>query len=655
MEKDDLLLFIHMIPIFHEAADEELNHLAEAAVVTDFAAGEVMVAPDLDDGKLLIVLQGELRMSFIQKESGFEKELRRLFPGDYFGVISAITNRKAQTTTQAITDGQVIVIEHDTIDHMFDTSPSFARAICRALAGRLTQTSEMLGAVQFVELRNYERTAAQAAKLIPPRISRTCQCLAVELDEDVVVVAMANPGDVRARAFLQEVLRKYHVEFVAVAEDDLQRYSAKLLGPDLQDSSPDSAFQSLYHRGSSGEAVELSNQADEDLLRRILSLAIKSGASDVHIEPDDAGGRVRLRVDGKLYAVENEVPPAKLKQASAKIKIMSDLDITNIRRPQDGRFVLMADDQQVEFRVSVAPCQGGEKLVLRVVAPNPDFEALHNLILCEPAAAFAAEMFQSHSGAVLTTGPTGSGKTTTLYAALNTINANDHAINIMTIEDPIEYNLPFATQIQVNSSLGLSFARLLRTVLRQDPDVILVGEIRDQESAGIAMEAATTGHMVLSSLHTDSALESLVRLRNLNVKPYLAAAALRGIVSQQLIPRLQPGFTEPVAKDDPIIGRLIQLEVLEQNFSGTLQKGVSTEHGPPHGESGRVGAYELMGITPELQDLIERSAPTQEIERALTPQSFFSFRKYCRYLLLKGVVSPYRVEQLLPRKPLILE
>ena len=265
MEKQDLALFIHMIPIFHETGQEELDRLAEAAVLRDFRADDILVDPEMDDRELFLVLQGELRVSIIQKESGFEKELGRLLPGDYFGVISAITNRRAQTTTQAVSDGQVIVIQHETIDQMFDSSPEFARAICRALAGNLAQTSEMLGDIQFVELRNYERTLPLAVAAIPARISRTCQCLAIESDDDRVVVAMANPGDVRARTFLQQVLRQHHVEFVSAAEEDIQRYSAKLLGPDIQDTASEAMFESLSHNNSSGQAVELSSQEDEDL------------------------------------------------------------------------------------------------------------------------------------------------------------------------------------------------------------------------------------------------------------------------------------------------------------------------------------------------------------------------------------------------------
>ena len=331
---------------------------------------------------------------------------------------------------------------------------------------------------------------------------------------------------------------------------------------------------------------------------------------------------------------------------------MSELDITSIRRPQDGRFLVRANDQRIEFRVSVTPCHGGEKVVLRVVAPNPDFLDLANLILSGPVAAFAKEMFQSPSGLVLVTGPTGAGKTTTLYAALSAIEGRDHTLNIVTIEDPVEHNLDFATQIQVNRELGLDFPNILRTILRQDPDVILVGEIRDAESAALALEAAMTGHLVLSSLHTYDALETLVRLQDLEVKPYLLASALKGVISQQLLPRLCPGCTEPIPSDAAVVARLKTLGVLEADWSGVLYRGKDCEGFPPGGESGRVGVYETMFVTEQLRDLIDRAAPRSELEKALDQQYFFSFPRYCRFLLKEGLAAPERVERILPKKPL---
>ncbi len=230
--------------------------------------------------------------------------------------------------------------------------------------------------------------------------------------------------------------------------------------------------------------------------------------------------------------------------------------------------------------------------------------------------------------------------------------AEPATLNIVTIEDPVEHSLEFATQIQVNRELGLDFPNILRTILRQDPDLVLVGEIRDAESAALALEAAMTGHLVLSSLHTYSALETLVRLQDLEVKPYLLASALKGVISQQLLPRLCPGCTEPLPSDAAVVTRLKTMGVLEADWSGVLCRGKDCEGFPPGGESGRVGAYEVMFVTDQLRDLIDRGARRSEFEKALDEQYFYSFPRYCRFLLKEGLVAPEQIERILPKKPM---
>jgi general secretion pathway protein E len=340
-----------------------------------------------------------------------------------------------------------------------------------------------------------------------------------------------------------------------------------------------------------------------------------------------------------------------MRQLASRIKVMSDLDITRTRRPQDGRILALVGQRRIEFRVSVVPCQGGEKIVLRVITPDNYLGNLANLVVSEPLARFVESIFDQPSGLVLVTGPAGAGKTTTLYAALNLLNMQQQTRNIVTIEDPIEYNLDYATQIQVNLDLGLDFSDILRSVLRQDPNIILVGEIRDEKSAAIAVEAATTGHLVLSSLHTHSALETLARLRNLDVKPYLLASALRGVISQHLVPRLAPGFTQPVPPDDPVVQRLKRLEILEPDWRGPLWRGKHTKDGPPEGEAGRLAVYEILSVSDTVRDLIDRSAVASEIRQAVDDDSFFSFARYSRLLLADGLVSPESIEKIFPKKP----
>lgn len=649
METSQIANFIRTVPVFHELDTEQIEHLAESSELRDFDPNQIVVTPEENLHELYIILAGEFQLYVRHEASELEYTLARMYPGEYFGAIAVLSGRHSSVSVRAVHSGRAIVLSEQNIDTLFERYPSFGRAMCRSLAAHVESSIDRLATVPFVRLDTYPNLRATAA-LLPSRVARVCKAIPVESTDDHLIVAMVDPADMRARTFLTDVLRDYHLDFAAVAEEDYSRQAAKLLGPDTASLEPEILPQDLTFLSDSGEAVAVTGAGLDDVLPRALGAAVATGASDLHIEPDNDGGRIRLRLDGKMLNFEEGLSSQVIKSAISRIKIAAEMDITNIRRPQDGRFVVMVGERRVEFRVSATPCQGGEKVVLRLISPNPDFERLENLILSNPVARFAQDLFESPSGLILVTGPTGSGKTTTLYAALNTLESRDHALNIVTVEDPVEYNLPFATQIQANPDLGLDFPSILRTVLRQDPDVILVGEIRDSESAALALEAATTGHLVLSSLHTYSALETIVRLRDLEVKPYLLAAALKGVISQQLVPRLCPGSTEPIPLDDPVIERIRASEILPPDSSCELVRGIDREGGPPGGESGRVGVYEVLRVDDRIRDLIDRSMPARELESALDDNNFFSLAQYCRYLLTEGLVAPERIERILPRR-----
>jgi type II secretory ATPase GspE/PulE/Tfp pilus assembly ATPase PilB-like protein len=649
MELETLIKFIQTVPLFHSLNQEQLRQVADVAEIRQYAAEDVLVDKDEVLSELVILLEGELQVMVLQKRINYEREIARYFPGDCFGAAGVIAEQRSAAKIRALVPSRAIVLNQETIEQLFDSSPAFSRAVCRSLAGYLVQSIEELAATPFVRLDSFAN-AQWTVAMLPARISRYCRSLAVERQGDTVTVAMVDPNDDRARSFISDVLHEFQVRFVAISEDDFRQHEAKLLGhqPDTSTAQPE--IKDLQYVDSSGRTTAISETSTQDVLPRALIAAIRSGASDLHVEPHGNQGRLRLRLDGKMIATEENIPAPVLKQIVTRIKVMSDLDITNIRRPQDGRAILQLGQRVVELRVSITPCQGGEKAVVRIVAPDPYLGELDNLLLFRPLASFAKEIFDSPSGLVLVTGPTGAGKTTTLYAALNRIQAHRPTLNIVTIEDPVEYSLPYATQIQVNRELKLDFPHLLRTVLRQDPDVILVGEIRDHESAAVTVEAANTGHLVLSTLHTHSALESLVRLRHLGVKPYMTAAALKGVLSQKLVPRLYPDSTDPVSEDDPIIQRLRRLSVLPENWSGTLQRGVEKDEGPPHGESGRVAVFELLLVTNELRHLIEVNAPFSELQKSLDDESFFSLARYSRLLLENGIVAPERIDQIFPKQ-----
>lgn len=650
MNTKQIVKFLRTVQLFHDLDDEQLTRLAKATREVQFSSGELICESSSGDPALYVLLEGECVEYVEQAELGMDVQSQWLYAGNFFGLESVLMQRTSTFRVAAVEPGRAIRIDRETIQELFDASPSFTRAVCRALAAQLQRIQDMVNGIRFVQLQSFPNIQS-VMNLLPRRVASVTRSLVVDQEGDRVTVAMVNPSDIRARSFIEDVLRDYHVQFVAVSEDDFEERGRELLGERINAVAEHTPFEEMSYQDSNGILRPLGGSREDDFLSRLLTVALRRGASDVHFEPYQGRARVRLRVDGRMVLLNEDIPATVHRQLIVRIKVLSELDTTRIRRPQDGRFLIQADNHPIEFRVSASPCHGGEKVVLRVIAPTKQHGDLSRLMLYPWFERLARDLFSSPSGLVLVTGPSGAGKTTTLYAALQSVVAKDTTKNVVTIEDPVEYDLPFATQIQVNHESGMGFATLLKSVLRQDPDVILVGEIRDPESAAMAAEAATTGHLVLSSLHTYSALEAIVRLRDLKVPPYVITAGLQGVITQQLVPRLEPGSTVEVPEGDAVTGRLRELGVLDDQWDQPLLRGRPSQTGPSGGESGRVAIYEALAVTPALNAAIDRSAPMSELRESLDPSCSGTFHDYARFLLKEGIVAPERIVDVLPRIP----
>lgn len=383
---------------------------------------------------------------------------------------------------------------------------------------------------------------------------------------------------------------------------------------------------------------------------KILMQALSQGASDIHVEPQENELVVRLRQDGVLQKTYSGLPKQVIPAVTSRFKIMADLDIAERRLPQDGRIRRRFQGRTVDFRVSSLPSRHGEKICLRLLDHSTVQLGLDQLITNEAVRAAVQEMGTRPHGMVLVTGPTGSGKSTTLYALLALL--NQPGINISTVEDPVEYTLPGITQTQVNREKGLDFAMVLRAFMRQDPDVLLVGETRDKETAKIAAEAALTGHLVLTTLHCNDAPSAVLRLQEMGIEPFLVAASLLGVVSQRLLRRVCPACAVPYRPQPEHLARVGLLASGDTELC-FYRACVATPGAPAcsqcggSGYRGRVGAYEVLPVGEEIAAAVARGVTTDQLRRMAVAGGMTTLLGYGLELVLQGVTTLEEVERVL--------
>ncbi|WP_425614849.1 GspE/PulE family protein [Anatilimnocola sp. NA78] len=443
----------------------------------------------------------------------------------------------------------------------------------------------------------------------------------------VLTVAMCEPTNL---FLLDEMSRatNLQVQVVAASPKDIRRMittlpdSKTFVIDDIIDNNSQAEVTLIETAiDDIGDATEIAGQSPViRLVNYVIYNAVKEGASDIHIEPAERCMRVRYRIDGRLYKAL-EVPVNLLNAVTSRIKIMACLDISERRLPQDGRVHVMLDGRKVDLRISTFPGNRGEKTVIRVLDTRSVSLNLRDLGFAEDVLEPLQSGIRAPNGIILVTGPTGSGKSTTLYAALNEIASMEN--NICTVEDPIEYHLSLINQFQVQERVGLTFSKALRTLLRQDPDVIMVGEVRDEETARTAIQAALTGHLVLSTLHTNDSPSAITRLINIGVEPYLISAALNAVLAQRLVRRVCPKCRTAYELPRPM------RKTLERMGYGmdVFYKGVGCKRCRNTGYSGRVGVHELLEVNDQIRDAIVANASVADLRRIGLANGMVTLRK----------------------------
>ena len=498
--------------------------------------------------------------------------------------------------------------------------------------------------VPAVDLSRFE-VDAKIVRLIPADIAKRHIVLPLKREGRTLTVAMANPTD---QVLLQELRFITRYDLFPVFAGDL---TLRNLVDKYYDASDQQLQAILKDMEGLADDVEVLEDLDEEaasqaqiddapvvkLINGILTTAVQRGASDIHIESFEHEMRVRYRIDGALQEVMK--PPLRMKAALiSRVKILSQLNIAERRMPQDGRLKLKMGNRVIDFRVSTLPCLFGEKVVLRILDKGNLTLDLTTFGFEARAEADLLKAILNPYGMVLVTGPTGSGKTTTLYSALQRINTVDS--NIMTAEDPIEYNLHGINQVQVKTEIGLTFAAALRAFLRQDPNIIMIGEIRDLETGGIAIKAALTGHLVLSTLHTNDAPSTITRLLDMGVEAFNVSAAVNLVVAQRLVRRVCAECKAPASYRPEELASLVQPGMnLDRIKSIAFMKGKGCDACSQTGYKGRAGLYEVMAMSPELRRMILRGASVAELRDQAIEEGMLTLRTNGILRLEQGVTT----------------
>jgi type IV pilus assembly protein PilB len=624
----------------------------------EFAPFQTIVKEGGPGDSMFVIDSGTVEVRKKDPNTGIDFLLSTLGAGACFGEMALLTGKPRAATVVTTEPTSCGVLEKSAFEKLVLSNPRIGLALSRLLADRLEESNQSTG-IEYINLAKLQFDA-RVLELLPQPMMLQHKVIPIAFANNRLSLAMVNPNNLIALDDVRRIVKGVMIEPVATSEEDFKRFmsttfpellkkeeerkaQAKNQGVSLADT-PEAVLESLQSDALASLEVDESQQAKESvtdlsksaqdapiirLANNLLALAIKKGASDIHLEPQEKEVSVRFRIDGALQQVQ--VLPKKIQMGLiSRVKILAKLDIAEKRLPQDGRISVRMEDRSIDFRVSTIPSKWGEKICMRILDKSNTMLGLDKLILHEEVLALVRDMISQPYGIIYVTGPTGSGKTTTLYSGLAEL--NDPDVNISTAEDPIEYDLPRVNQVQVHKDIGLDFARVLRAFLRQDPDIILVGETRDKETARIAVEAALTGHLVFTTLHTNDAAGAFTRLGEMGVESFLMSSSTIGIIAQRLTRRLCQACKEPYSPDDLSL-KYMGL-VPEPGLTFYRQKGC--EKCSFTGYKGRVGVYEVLRMNSELRRLVAQGGKSEDIAETAIRNGMRTLKDYSVWLLQNG-------------------
>ena len=649
-----IIRFLASTELFQGVDEASLARIASATVAKEYVRGRVVLRQGEEGGALFIIARGRVAVVVEDTEIGMERVVAELGEMEVFGEMSVLLDEPRAATVRAATDTMCVILSREAFQRIVIALPQVGLTVSRNLARRLADQNRSMG-FRFVRLSE-QAFDSELYGLFSAELLEQHQAVPLYTDGHLLTVAMTRPYDRSGVDSLRTVVPGVKVQPVACGEEEYRAYLEEVIGPAIGDQTAggsdrvSAALRASYsasdvsfveaETGALGGG-EIPGEAVVRLFNEILVDAVNRGASDIHIEPAKDALRVRLRVDGRLISYRRGFQRRFHAPLVSRIKIMGGMDISERRRPQDGRASYTIADKTIDARISTLATLHGEKIVLRLLDAGAGMLPLEKLILSKQLAGVVRRAVSKTTGGVVIVGPTGSGKTTTLYSALNERKSQANDLNIVTVEDPIEYTVDGITQTQVSHAPGLGFAGVLRALLRQDPDVIMIGETRDAETAQIALEGALTGHLVLTTLHADGTVEAATRLVDMGCPAYLVASAIDLVCAQRLMRKICPHCRGKHQYSEIVRVSLDRSGVLPMNESEVLFKGRGCPRCQTTGFMGRVGAYEVLQLTDSLREAIGLGESEATIRRmALETRSMTSFPQYAGFLLRTGLTSP---------------
>jgi type IV pilus assembly protein PilB len=652
---EDLTAFLDRTQLLHFFPTHYKEQIARHLVKMEFPKDKVIFKEgDQSDG-LYLIAAGSVGAFISDPELGIEFQVARLGINECFGEMGLLTGEPRSATIRTLEDTVTYQLPSKVFFTLLNGSAQMAVELAKILAKRVAEMSRNQPTTQTADISKFQFNA-DLYNMLSENLITQYKIIPLALEEGVLTVGSVNIKNTMGYDAVKRIFRGVRLQPLQISEADFNKFMEKarqlLAKPVVSAPQVKKAHTIQYWSEDEKEdraSMTISGEETKRLLDNILAEAIDLEASDIHIEPEYEETVVRFRVEGRLRKRSGPVIPRNVyKSLVSRIKVLSKLDIAEKRLPQDGRFSITIDGRDIDLRVSTLLTKNGEKVVLRILDASTALIELSRVVIADKIyQVVRGLLFQPH-GVILVSGPTGSGKTTTMYSMLNERKSKE--LNIVTVEDPIEYSIPGVTQVQINEAIGLGFSTVLRSILRQDPDVILVGEIRDSETAKMAFEAGLTGKLVISSFHANNSLSALVRLFELGIDPYLASSALLGIINQRLVRRLCPNCPKPFDYPDAVMKSLTLAGAYDPRTPIKLYQPRGCPTCDSTGFKGRMAALELMIFNEATKHLILKKAPPSEIKREAEKGSYISLAKYCNFLLANGLTVPGEVLRVLPRE-----